>query len=80
MMTAGLTNHTTEDYGVLASATSNKKIIYNHYCTSRQCANPRNPWKKKLVFQSTKITHECPECGHALITKRDNSNEYARAY
>ena len=73
MLSLGLTNHASDDYGVLATAVSTRRIYYNHYCTSKKCANPRNPSKKVLVLQSTKVYNSCPYCGQAVFTKRQET-------
>lgn len=65
---AGLTNHETEDLGVLAMHSNKGEIA--PFCTGPACCvsilGRKNQVRKYGVDQS-KI--DCPDCGHALLWK-----------
>lgn len=65
LINKGLLNHTSEDYGSFVTAIGHR---YRAYCTSARCAKSR----VKVHIDNVKQHDEyCPQCGHALLWKRD---------
>lgn len=61
----GLTNKDSESWGIIASA---PPVKLEAYCSSNRCVNRGcYPVKKELYGAKPDI---CPDCGHALVWKR----------
>lgn len=60
---AGLTNHNSEDLGVIASF---KRKNISGYCSSFSCAGPRPELVKK---PNSNNLENCRDCGSALFFK-----------
>lgn len=64
---AGLTNHDTEDLGVIAMHSTRGEVA--PFCTGPKCCVSilgRKSQVRKFVDQSKS---ECPDCGYALVWK-----------
>jgi hypothetical protein len=67
LISSGLTNYNSPDYGTLATSTT--KLEYDYYCSSRACSQTNKKigeWK----LRSSEHVRSCPDCGNLLYSKR----------
>lgn len=86
IISAGLTNTNTDDYGTFATA--KERTAYKYYCTSHSCCtfkairkikkkdgSVEERWSnvrkpKALVAETMRDLSTCPNCGHTIFARK----------